>query len=683
MFILFFLFVQVNNSFSQDLNSCNHINMTAAMLDKFHFSPPAKTSDNTQKIHFSFYEYLDNDQICFTLDEVKKLCAESSSCDFFTKVTELYKKRILHNDSLVDVYTAKAFDFSVAESISFEEKPTFSKALNQKELDERFRKLLKLATLSQMFKSVDDSVRYKLDNKVYLAKEAESRAEVKKNFHEFKERMLNHPSGYEQYMLSLFLNVLAESYDPHSSHFTPGQKERFEKALSKESYSFGFGLDENSEGEVSIAYLTPGGAAWKNGQIHKGDVLLKMTLNKKEYDVSKKTVNQVSDILNSVNANSITLTFRKSTGLEESVTLEKQKIEVEENLITGVILNGTKRIGYISLPGFYTEFGQQNALGCANDMAKEILKLQKDGIDGLILDLRFNGGGAVEEALELAGIFINEGPLMIEKTSGQKPKTLIDKNRGTIYNGPLIVMVNGSSASASEIVAAALQDYNRALIVGSTTYGKATAQIVLPVDTNISFTTAPRVVNKDYGFVKVTISKVYRVKKNSHQNTGVKPDVVLPEVLESSQDKEASYSNALPSDNVVKEIYNFTPLAPLPATSIAGKSTARVAVNKAFVNVVKLNQSYKVLSDQFQKSIPLNITEYKALKQKMDAVTDQLDTLVPPAITYQVENTTYDKTIIQADEHKKTVNEKTLKNISDDIYIDETYKIMQDLIENK
>jgi len=674
----------INTAFSQSsANTCDNINMVIAMLDKFHVSVPAKSADKAFQMHQRFFQYLDNDQIYFTQEEVKTLCSVYNSCDFFKQVTTLYKKKILRGDSLVDVYTTKAFDFNVVESIAMEEEVSFTKALLQKDLDERLRKIIKLGTMEQMFKMVDDSTYYKADNKIYIAKEPEARAEIKKSFHEFKERVINHPSGYENYMLTLFLEAIAQTYDPHTSHFTPVQKQRFEKAISKEAFSFGFGLDENSAGEITIAYLTPGGAAWKNGNIHKGDILLKISLNKKSYDVSKKSVGQALDIFNSVNADRVILTLKKSTGIVENVELKKEKIEVEENLITGVILDGSKKVGYISLPGFYTEVGQQNALGCANDVAKEILKLQQEGIEGLILDLRFNGGGSVEEALDLAGIFIGEGPLMIEKTTSQKPKTLIDRNRGTIYNGPLIVMVNGSSASASEIVAAALQDYNRALIVGSKTFGKATAQIVLPVDTAISFTAVPKNIKTEYGFVKVTISKVYRVKKSSHQNVGITPDIILPEILESLQEKEANYKNALPSDIVVKEIYNYNPLTALPVPALAAKSTARLSTHKAFNSVKTLNTKYEQLNAQLEKNVPLNLNEYKALKLKIEVVFDQFDTLAPPVVEYQVKNTTYEKTIIQADEHKKEVNEKVLKDITDDIYIEETYRIMKDLIENK
>lgn len=657
--------------------------MVVAMLDKFHVSAPPKSAEQSFKIHQRFMEYLDDDQLYFTNDEVKSLCSISNSCDFLKQAAALYKKKVLHTDSLIDIITAKAFDFTVVESIAMEDQVTFTKALLQKDLDERLRKVVKLSTMEQMFKMVDDSTSFKAENKLYLAKEADARAEVKKLFHEFKERVINHPTGYDQYMLTLFLESIAQSYDPHTSHFTPMQKQRFEKAISKEAYSFGFGLDENSEGEIVIAYLTPGGAAWKNGNIHKGDVLLKISLNKKSYDVSKKSVGQALDIFNSVVADRVTLTLKKATGIVENVELKKEKVEVEENLITGVILDGGKKVGYISLPGFYTEVGQQNALGCANDVAKEILKLQQEGIEGLILDLRFNGGGSVEEALDLAGIFIGEGPLMIEKTTSQKPRTLIDRNRGTIYNGPLIVMVNGSSASASEIVAAALQDYNRALIVGSKTFGKATAQIVLPVDTAISFTAMPKNVKTEFGFVKVTISKVYRVKKNSHQDAGITPDVILPEILESLQEKESNYKNALPSDNVVKEIYNYNPMPALPVPALVAKSSARLSTHKSFNTVKNLNTKYDQLNAQLEKNVPLNLNEYKALKLKIELVFDQFDTLAPPAVEYQVKNTSYEKTIIQADEHKKEVNEKVLKDITDDIYIEETYRIMKDLIENK
>jgi carboxyl-terminal processing protease len=684
IFFCFFAvsFIAVNAQ--KSVPHCESISMVRAMLDKFHFSPIKDNPQSTADINLRFLQMLDGEQIYFTNEEAHHLLAIGNSCKFFEEATDLYKKKILRVDSMVNIVLAKPFDFTVKEEIAIQEDNTFMNSATQTLLDTRLTKILKLSTMVNMFDKVEDSLRYISPNKVYLENEAESRDEVKAEFHDFKERMINHPAGYEEHLLTYYLEAIALTYDPHSSHFTPRQKERFEKALSKEAYSFGFGLDETNDGAIIIAYLTPGGAAWKSGKLHKGDVLTKVSFGKKEYDVSKKSVNQLLDIFNTVNSDAVTLTIINSNGIEEKVDLKKEKIEVEENLITGVILKGDKKIGYIMLPGFYTEFGQANALGCANDVAKEIVKMQQEGIEGLILDLRYNGGGSVTEALDLAGIFIGEGPLMIEKTGTQKPKTLIDKNRGTIYNGPLLVMVNGSSASASEIVAAALQDYNRALIVGSPTYGKATAQIVLPVDTNLSYDKAPAFINTNYGFVKVTTSSVYRVKKNSHQKVGVQPDILLPGILEEVQEKEASYKNALPSDVVVKEIYNYMPLPALPVASLVGKSSARVLNSKSFLALKKMNLEYQKIDEQMNKSIPLNLDAYKALKLKIENISEELDTISSAqTIPYKVENTQFEETIIQADEHKKEVNKKTLKNVSKDIFIEESYKILKDLIETK
>jgi carboxyl-terminal processing protease len=664
---------------------CESISMVRAMMDKFHFSPIKNNPQSVADINLRFLQMLDGEQIYFTNAEAQTLLAIDNSCTFFKEATALFKKKILRVDSMADILLSKPFDFSLKEDIAIQEDNTFINAATQALLDTRLSKIVKLSTMTNMFEKVEDSLRYKSLNKVYLEKEAEARDEVKADFHDFKERMINHPSGYEENLLTYYLEAIALTYDPHSSHFTPRQKERFEKALSKEAYSFGFGLDETNNGEIIIAYLTPGGAAWKSGRIHKGDVLTKVSFGKKEYDATKKSVNQLLDIFNTINSDVVTLTLINSNGITEVVDLQKEKIEVEENLITGVILKGEKKVGYIMLPGFYTEFGQANALGCANDVAKEIVKMQQEGIDGLILDLRYNGGGAVTEALDLAGIFIGEGPLMIEKGGvNQKAKTLIDRNRGTIYNGPLLVMVNGSSASASEIVAAALQDYNRALIVGSPTFGKATAQIILPVDTNLSYDKAPAVINNNYGFIKVTTSSVYRVKKNSHQKIGVQPDIALPGILEEVQQKEASYKNALPSDVVVKEIYNYVPLPALPTATLAAKSLVRVNANASFTALKKLNLEYQKIDEQMNKSIPLYLDGYKALHLKIEKISEVIDTLAPiGTMPYTVENTSFEQIIIKADEHKKKVNEKALKNVSKDIFIEECYKILKDLIENK
>ena len=263
----------------------------------------------------------------------------------------------------------------------------------------------------------------------------------------------------------------------------------------------------------------------------------------------------------------LVLKFRKKDGTTRIVLLRKEKIENEENIVKGFVLKGEKKIGYILLPAFYTEWENESGSSCANDVAKEIVKLKKENIDGLILDVRYNGGGSLGEAMEMIGIFVDEGPLMGQKQKAEKVIYLKDPNRGTIYNGPMALMVNGQSASASEILAASLQDYNRALIVGSNTYGKATMQQMMLLDT---MTNRPTQIGNAKDIVKITTGKLYRLSGETAQMNGVSPDIVLPDAFDGLDYREKFSSFALPADKVAKNAY-YKPLAALPVNELPEK----------------------------------------------------------------------------------------------------------------
>jgi carboxyl-terminal processing protease len=365
----------------------------------------------------------------------------------------------------------------------------------------------------------------------------------------------------------------------------------------------------------------------------------------------------------------------------KTVALLKEKIREEENVVKSFILKGDKKIGYISLPGFYTEWESRTGQGCANDVAKEIVKLQEEKVEGLILDIRYNGGGSLGEGVDLAGIFINEGPICVLKGRAEKPEILKDMNRGTVYNGPLVVLVNGQSASASEVLVGALQDYNRAVVVGSPTFGKATGQIVVPLDSTISLTApAERKARSPYGFVTVTTEKLYRVTGRSAQLKGVRPDISLPDVYDALDYREATYPFALSSDSLNRKFY-FSPLSPLPVAELTRRSTGRLEQHPSFGAIRRFTEVLKEIPDKTGKAIPLQpayfaqrAAENQRRQQELETALEQVTTL------YTVENTAYDRELMHMDAYSKEVNDALIQNVLSDIYITEGYQITKDLI---
>jgi carboxyl-terminal processing protease len=595
--------------------------------------------------------------------------------------TKLYRQRLTAAEKVVEAALQKPFDFSANESITFGGKDSLHFTADEKEYAQRWQKWLKYQALMHLTRP-PAGANAASSASALTAKEPAVRQKLlqieKRNIH----RILDHPGGFEEYVGTLFLNAVTLCYDPHTNYLSKTDWQNYEGALSKEQLSFGVDLDETDEGAVTIARLVPGGPAWKSNELHKGDVLLALKWGGKNLvDLAGADLEEVEELLGSSNADRLEITVQKTNGMVKTVALLKEKIREEENVVKSFILKGDKKIGYISLPGFYTEWESRTGQGCANDVAKEIVKLQKEKVEGLILDIRYNGGGSLQEGVDLAGIFINEGALCVLKGRAEKPEILKDMNRGTVYNGPLVVLVNGQSASASEVLAGTLQDYNRAVVVGSPTFGKATGQIVVPLDSTISLTApAERKAQSPYGFVTITIEKLYRVTGRSAQLKGVRPDIQLPDVYDALDYREATYPFALSSDSLNRKFY-FLPLVPLPVGELNRRSTGRLAQHPSFGAIRRFTADLANAADKTVKAIPLQTAYFTQRAVENQRQQQELETALKQATTlYIVENTAYDRELMHMDAYGKEVNDALVQNVLSDIYITEAYQIAKDLI---
>jgi carboxyl-terminal processing protease len=503
------------------------------------------------------------------------------------------------------------------------------------------------------------------------------REKVKKTELKTLKKILDYPAGYPALVTEVYLNAIASCFDPHTNYFSPQEKEEFQSQLSTEAYFFGITLNENEKGQIVIDQLTPGGPAWKSGGLNKGDELLNLQWEGKEVrDMTGATVEEVYDVLDEQIHERLVFKFRKADGTVKTVLLRKEKLDNEENIVKGFILKGEKKIGYILLPGFYTEWENESGSGCANDVAKEIVKLKKENIDGLILDVRFNGGGSVGEAMEMIGIFIDEGPLAAVKTKEGKQSTLKDPNRGTIYDGPLTLMVNGQSASASELLAASLQDYNRAVVVGSNTYGKATMQLMFPMDTVTSKLSTG---NSRGDMIKITDGKIYRLTGLSAQLNGVTPDVVLPDAFAGLEFREKFTKYALASDTAKPNAY-YKPLPALPVSELAKRSAERTAANGDFQSIKKIIEAQKKAGALATQIIPLKWDSFEKWIQQQELEQHVMQGEGKGSSKFTAENYAQDKQLLQGNQYAKEINQIWLTNLAEDIYIQEAFLILTDLI---
>jgi carboxyl-terminal processing protease len=655
-----------------------------------HYSPRPVDDSFSLIVFRNMIDKADPRRLLFTAADYKALSALSLTLDdelngkgwaFLDLFTKLYGASLSRADSIVNKLLQKPFDFAINESISSTRaKNNFNFATDRAALESRWGRYLKFIVLSRVHAVVEGDSTKRIDFKIALStKEPAIREKIKQNELRYLKKVSSYADGFEQYALNMYLNAVASGYDPHTNYFPPQLKEIFKTVLSGEGFSFGIDLDENDKGEIVIEKLTPGGPAWKSGELHKGDVLVSLQWEGKEEVITEGlSLEEVEEIINEYVHQRLVWKFRKADGTDKTVLMIKETIEDEENIVKSFVLKGEKKIGYILLPGFYTEWEGGTGSSCANDVAKEIVKLKRENIEGLILDVRFNGGGSMGEAIDMIGIFIDEGPLGSNKEKDGKQVTIKDPNRGTIYDGPLVLMVNGQSASASEMLAAALQDYHRAVIAGSNTFGKATMQQMFALDT---FTKKPTNqlpgVSKD--IVKVTMGKLYRLTGQSAQLNGVKPDIVLPDAFDGLEFREKFREAALTSDTAKANSY-YKPLKLLPLPELATKSEARLAANQDFNSLKKVIELQKKEMQATTRTIPLKWDAFQKWAAEEDHELDLIRGESNTKSQFAVENHAQDKLVMQKNQYAKEINQTWLENLAEDIYIQECYLIVTDLI---
>jgi len=489
--------------------------------------------------------------------------------------------------------------------------------------------------------------------------------------------ILFNPYGLPQFVGNTYCETIASCYDPHTEFFPPEEKENFESELGKQPFLFGFTIKTDKNGGVIIDKLQPGSPAFKGGKLKKGDKFIALQWEGgKPVNVEDISVNEIAALMDESNHKQMTFTMKKADGSIVQVPLQKEQVadNDDEDKVKSFILKGAKTIGYIYLPAFYEDWEDSNdgLNGCANDVGREIIKLKKENIDGLILDLRYNGGGSAQEATELAGIFIDAGPVEQIKDRGEKIYTLKDVDRGTIYDGPLAILVNGYSASASELLAGTLQDYNRAVIIGSPTYGKATAQVVFPMDTTVTQENIAQIKTENY--LKITVSKLYRITGATAQFKGVQPDIVLPDILDAYITKEADVPCAL-RPNVINANKYYEAYPPLPLGTLTAAVQNEIDTSK-YLNEVKkfITYSKQQKQDDITLSLKAELTDsYSGIND--DGTLDQN----VKSKKFTVQNNAYETARLQEDENAKELNEEFSQQLTVDTYVSIAYDVLAKL----
>jgi carboxyl-terminal processing protease len=679
--IIFIVGIICQRGNCQKTSVCEQAYDLVQTIKKFHYAPRKTDSTFSKEVFKIFTENLDEDGLLFSAEDIKQLEKheftiddeiEKQECSLVNDITYIYRKKISFADSLLDILKSKKIDFTKKEYFSLNEDENH---VSQILLANKWIGYIKLEILKSYLYS-DDSLKEKGEPT------SEQVNELKKNIINKEKKILklriSNNGGMDLFISTLFLKAISSAFDPHTDFFTINENNAFSKMLSSETLSFGIQIYVNEEGEIELIDIAPGSPAWNSNKLNTGDVILGVkTPNGKTTDFSTISSEEINQFFDNPKLNDAIFLIKKRNGKKINVKLYKDKISVEENLVKSFVLEGKRKIGYIYLPEFYSQTNDNNSLpnGCANDVAKELIKLKTEKINGLIFDIRNNGGGDMKEAIRLAGIFINFGALGIIQSKGQEPVTLKDIDRGTIYDGPLVILTNSNSASASEFFAGAIQDYNRGLIVGSRTYGKGTAQNILPIEA-YKYNRPEEMKTSPQAFVKLTTSLFFRATGVSHQNIGIEPDINIPDIFDLDELRESAYSTSLKTSNSNKKTYYY-PLEKLPIEELGIRCQNRIKNDSVFNKIKQLRNlclDYKKI-----KSVPLDYKSFKKYSEEINNI--NIDDINVKNDSYKVKNLSFLKGTSSLTDSKKEINENIMENISKDAYILEAYNITNDIIE--
>lgn len=656
------------------------ISLVGQILKEGHYQPKKIDDAFSREVFVKYLKNLDGEKKFFLKSDIQALKQlethvddelNGASLDFFNRTTEIIKKRTLEVATLYPEILAKPFDFSKTEKMVMDPE-NIDWPANEAERKEAWRKSLKYRTLEKYAELLDQRDKDKDKDKAGKTDaqlETEARARVKKIYDRYFDRLKNRTSQDDRF--SLYINSITTTMDPHTDYFPPVEKRSFQESMAGKFYGIGAQLREE-EGRIKIVSIVPGSPSWKDGRLKADDVILKVGEGDKEaVDISGYAVDEAVTIIRGTKGSQVRLTVKSLDGTIKEVQLIRDEIKLDDTFAKSAIISGAHKIGYIYLPEFYADFNDRDGAFSYDDVAKEIRKLKEEKVEGIILDLRFNGGGSLPDVIKMAGLFVPEGTMVQVRSRGGDIQQQKDRDKSVQYEGPLAIMVNEYSASASEIMAAAMQDYKRAVIIGSqSSFGKGTVQRLLDLD---NFVRAD--LGGSLGGIKLTVQKFYRANGGSTQLKGVESDVVLPspyyEVGE-KRDKDALKWDVIPKAN-------YTAWRdPVDVEPLKAKSAQRVASNEAFKMINENIATLKKMDEQ--KSYPLDLASYRADMKKNAAASKRYDAVNDKVAPLNITSLKVDLDKMANDTVKISRNKDWIKARYKDPYLSEAVNVMNDLI---
>jgi len=658
--------------------------LVGEMLSHGHYSPQDINDAFSKKVFKKYITELDADKSIFLQSDIEALKKFETKIDdeikgapveFSLAAGKIFNKRAEESAAIINSILSVPFEFSTDEDVLLDsDKIGFvTTAAEQKD---RWRKKLKFMTLERYVDLLD--VREKNKGKEGFVVKTDE--ELEKDARDRVKRIMDRT--FERYRFkfndddkfNMYVNTITTTMDPHTEFFPPVDKRYFDEEMSGSFFGIGASL-QYDDGNIKIASILTGSPAYKSGELQAGDIIQKVGQGKEEpVDLTGYLVTDAVKVIRGKKGTEVKLTVKKLDGGIKVVSLIRDKIVQDESFARSAIVNENGlKIGYIFLPEFYANFEDPNGNRCYIDVAKEVNKLKEEKVDGIVIDLRNNGGGSLYDVVQMAGLFIEDGPIVQVKDRDNKPSVLKDKDRNVLYTGPLAVMVNEFSASASEIFAAAIQDYGRGVVIGSTsTYGKGTVQRNIGLDPENGFSMS----NSDLGTIKLTLQKFYRINGGSTQLRGVSSDIVLPDNLEHLKVREKDSDDALPWDEITKASYK-TWDAGYSLETIKQLSNQRLENDPTFRLIAETTEW---LSKQSEKKYSLQLDKYRKEQERIKASVKQLESLLKLKGQLDVSALPQEANRWADDKPKQERFAQWLKTLQKDIYLDQAVKVMNDII---
>jgi carboxyl-terminal processing protease len=653
------------------------------VLERGHYSPKQIDDAYSEKVYADYLEAMDPFKRFFLQEDVQKMDAYKFQLDdmffnkdltFFQMSYDIYLKRMEDGQKFYREVLAKPFDFKVDENFSndYENMPY---AKNNKDLKQRWENQIKFSVLSNV---VDKEKEEKTKKEKDASYEAKSFATIEKEARESALKTLDEYFNFIKEMnrndwFGMYLNAFASQFDPHTNYMAPDDKDRFDVSISGKFEGIGARLQKKNE-YTEISELISGGPAWRSKQLEAGDIILKVAQGAEEpVDVVGMRLDNIVKKIKGKKGTEVRLTVKKVDGNIQVISIIRDEVETEETFAkSGVIDRNGMKYGVIYLPKFYIDFENKENRDAAKDVAIEVEKLKKENIQGLIFDVRDNGGGSLKTVVDITGLFIDQGPVVQIQHAGGRKEVLKDNDPRIQWDGPLVVLVNGFSASASEILAAAIQDYKRGIVLGSKqTYGKGTVQNVIDLNQFVRKSSLG-----DLGAIKLTSQKFYRINGGSTQLEGVKSDVVLPDRFSYIDIGERDMKNAMEWTKI--DAASFKVWDKIPNYDFVIKQSKARVDNNSYFQLIQ-EQAQWIKSRRDQTTFSLQMDAYKNDLAQNEEMNKKFKKLSEYKSNYSFLPVSADKPQMDQDEIFKEKRNRWLEDLAKDIYIEEAIYVLDDL----